>query len=376
MRRSINRGQLEGVERAAMSKRNAFEAEVQQTQNRLDAFAKESREATEFLINISVEPLAKDLFEKAVADSVNDAADHSAKRIYNEVLNPLDVIHAVFSKEKEVDITNKCAAVINEEWCKAIRERLVTWVEGIKQGSNPIYISSITDNVKRTNERLRRRWDELRDLETLLREVNFPEITGDPVLDRDLVSEIARVHELKAPSLANVFDPAIAGQAFLGIGGLIAVLASHPLGWLAIASALSLVTIKQISGKPLSEEVIGKMNDFLTRNMQAGLFQKLEEIFEGDKDRRGLRYQVSSFRDLYVKLFKSETGKFRSQFEENVVAARNTFEKSDAERQEIARYAQDRRKEIAVIIDKVKQFSSEVESLLNQSLNTNAGDAP
>jgi len=54
-----------------MSKRDAFEAEVQQAQNRLDAFAKESREAIEFLMNISVEPLANDLFDAVVRDSVN-----------------------------------------------------------------------------------------------------------------------------------------------------------------------------------------------------------------------------------------------------------------------------------------------------------------
>jgi hypothetical protein len=365
-------GRLEQIERAASKKRDAFDAEVREAELKLNSFAKESQEAIASLESVSVAPLADDLFDAVVKDAVDEVAARSASRIYYEVLEVWPVIQALWSDEEEHKISSKCGTVISEEFRAAVSPRLTRWLDGIKRGKNTPYIRTITDNVKRTNDRLHRRWHDV-DTQELLRKLHLPDVTGDPLLDNQLLIDLAKPDELEAPSVANVIDLHFAGQAVAALVGIIALLTLHPLGWIPLAGAVGWAALKQIFGKPLSTEVIDKIRTKLNDRMKAGLFEKRQNIFDGNDSTLGITAQASGFRDKYVEVFRNEIQKVRIKFEETVQAARITFEKSDSERLKIAQEAKScRENEIAPIRQEVTRFSDETMLILKGSSENTA----
>jgi hypothetical protein len=359
-------GQLEEIEKAATKKRDAFEAEVRQANNKLDDFTRESEAAIGDLRSVSVDPLANDLFAAVVTDSVNSVAEESARRIYQDILGAWSVVKNLWSKEEKERINIACGAVISEEFHEAIGARLIRWLEQIKQVKNAAYNSAITDQVKRTNERLRRQWEEVDGLEWL-RNIRLPEVTGDRLLDEQLLVEAAEVDHLEVPSLVNVIDGQVVASVLLGIIGAIAVLTLHPLGWIALAGAVIWVTLKQFFGKPLSIEVIDKLKTRLAEKPKAGLHEQRQTILDGANSKPGITAQAEAFRDQSVRVFENEIAKLRRKFEATVTAARQTFEQSEAERLDIGRVAREfRETKITPLRQEVKKFRAEVLPLLKR----------
>jgi hypothetical protein len=357
-------GRLEDIEMAATKKRDAFEAEVHEAQVKLDGFTKESEEAIASLKSVSVAPLADDLFDAVVKDSVEDVAEQSAYRIYHEVLKAWPVIQTLWSKEEEEKSNADCGAVISEEFRKAVAPRLIRWMDGIKHGKNFSYNRTITDNVKRTNASMHRRWHEL-DAQELLRKIHLPDVTGDPLLDNQLLIDAAKPDEPEDWTLADIIDLSYAGPALVAMVGIIAVLTLHPVGWIAMAAGVVWAAIMSLVGKPLSSKVIDRIKPKLADGIKARLFDEKQKIFEGKK---GITAQASRFRDKYVDVFTNEIQKARKKFEETVQAARITFEKSEADRLRIAQEAKEcRESHIVPIRQEVKWFRDEVLPLVKTS---------
>jgi hypothetical protein len=110
-------------------------------------------------------------------------------------------------------------------------------------------------------------------------------------------------------------------------------------------------------GKPLSSKVIERLQPQLANGIKARLSDKRREIFE---DKNGPIAQASPFRDKYVDVFTNEIRKALKKFAEKVQDARETFEKSEAERMRIAQQAkQSRENDVAPIRLRVVQFKTE-----------------
>jgi hypothetical protein len=347
-------GWLEEIERAATRKRDAFETEVCEAQAKLDAFVKESREEIESLARISVFPLADDLFDSVVIAASEEVAERSAYRIYHEVLGAGRVIKSVWSNDERELINNHCGRVISEELRASAKPRLVRWLYEIKRGKNAIYNRTITDNVKRTNDRLHRRWQELESQE-LLRGIHLPDVTGDQLLDNYIIDS-AKPDQVDW-TLADIIDVNYAGPATVAVVGVIAVLGTHPVGWAIVAGGVIWTIIMSLVGKPLSSKVIERLQPQLANGIKARLSDKRREIFE---DKNGPIAQASPFRDKYVDVFTNEIRKALKKFAEKVQDARETFEKSEAERMRIAQQAkQSRENDVAPIRLRVVQFKTE-----------------
>ena len=226
-------GRLQEIESAATKNRDKFEAEAHDAQAKLDNFVKESKiEIDENLRSILVTPLANDLFDSVIADSVDEVAERSATRIYGDVLSAWPVIKAVWSPEERQQINEGCAEVIVGEFDESLRARLMKWLESIKQGTNTAYTKTVAGHVKRINDRLHRRWQEL-DGHVWLRNIQLPAVTGDRLLDKELLIDLAKPGDLAGPVLAHVIDVHLVTQAVLAIAGMILLLAHIPVvGWI------------------------------------------------------------------------------------------------------------------------------------------------
>jgi hypothetical protein len=362
-------GRLQESESAATKNRDKFEAEAHDAQAKLDNFVKESRiEIDENLRSILVTPLANDLFNGVIADSVDEVAERSAKRIYEHVLSFWPVIKAVFSDQEKTRIDEACAEVIADEFDNSLKARLIKWLESIKQGTNTAYTKTVAGHVKRINDRLHRRWQEL-DGHVWLRNIQLPAVTGNRLLDKELLIDLAKPGDLEAPSLVNVIDVHLVTQAVLAITGMILLLAHIPVvGWIVLAGGIVYATLKQFFGQPLGTEVIHKLKEKLAVTIRDGLFKDRQKIMDGFDSKKGLEMYAADFRDQYVNVFEKELEQLRKKFEDAVAAARSTFDKSESERLRIAKDAQEcRQTRIAPIRREVQQFRDEVMPLVKTS---------
>jgi hypothetical protein len=336
--------------------------EAHDAQAKLDNFVKESKiEIDENLRSILVTPLADDLFDSVIADSVDEVAERSATRIYGDVLSAWPVIKAVWSPEERQQINEGCAEVIVGEFDESLKARLIKWLESIKHGTNTAYTKTVAGHVKRINDRLHRRWQEL-DGHVWLRNIQLPAVTGDRLLDKELLIDLAKPGDLEAPSLANVIDVHLVTQAVLAIAGMILLLAHIPVaGWIVLAGGIVWAALKQFFGQPLGTEVIHKFKEKLAVNMRDGLFRDRKKIMDGFDSKKGLNMYAADFRNQYVHVFAKELEQLRIKFEDTVAAARSTFDKSESERLGIAKDAQEcRQVRIAPIRRQVESFRDEV----------------